>query len=115
MLYVNPVSQRFFQQGEIGLHAKNREAQAFKELEHFFIFTLLKEMRKTVPDGGLFEKTSEFRLFEEMLDDALSLQMAESGQMGIAKMLEEQLRVQELQQKLQVPLADAPDHETKGR
>lgn len=102
MLYVNPVTQRFFQQGEMNLHAKGREQEAFRELEHFFLYTLLQEMRRTIPEGGLFKKSAESKMFDEMLDDALSLEMAKSGQLGIAKLLEEQLRIQDVQRELNV-------------
>ncbi|HOZ46175.1 MAG TPA: rod-binding protein [Candidatus Hydrogenedentes bacterium] len=73
------------------------EATALKELERFFLFSLLREMRKSVPQDGLFQGGAEREIYEEMLDDAWSGAMADSGQIGIARSIEEQMRVGALQ------------------
>lgn len=87
-----------------------RDEKAYKEFEALFIKQLLKEMRKTVPDGGLFEKSSEMDTYEEMLDGAFAQAMADSGQFGIAKQIEEQVRLQEEQraQSAALPSDGAP-------
>lgn len=74
-----------------------RAEGAFKDLEALFINELLKEMRKSIPDDGLFEKNHEREIYEGMLDSVFSEAMAESGQFGIAKQIAEQVRIQEIQ------------------
>ena len=101
MLYVQPVSPEFTRPIDFrGENQAAREAAALREFEHVFLYTLLGEMRKTIDEGGLFELSGGMAMFEDMMDDAIAQQMAQSGQMGIAKAIEEQLRVQEVQDKL---------------
>ena len=95
MLYINPVETSSFRSGDFSLNSPRRAEQAFKELEQLFSFTLLREMRKSIPDNGLFPKSSEMKFYEEMLDEIISFQMAESGQLGLAKMLQESLELNE--------------------
>ncbi|MCH8860181.1 MAG: rod-binding protein [Thaumarchaeota archaeon] len=52
-------------------------------------------MRKSIPEDGLFKKDGAAKLFEEMLDDVFSGEMAKSGQLGIAKAIETQMVQQE--------------------
>jgi len=76
------------------------EKEALQELEGYFVSTLMKEMRKTVQRSGLLGDGFSMRAYEEMLDDALSKEAARSGQFGIARLVEEQLSIQELQHQL---------------
>lgn len=101
MMYVNPIGQPHLREIEAGSFEGARREQALEDLEHFFIFTLMKEMRKSINESGLFPHDPSLDFYEEMLDDALSRNMAESGQFGIAKMMEEQLRIQEMQREIQ--------------
>jgi flagellar protein FlgJ len=96
LLYVNPVSASLKTSDPADFTGAKRKV-ALEELEHFFAFTLLREMRKTVPEGGVFAKSPAQGFHEEMLDDALSGAMAEGGQLGIGRMVDEQLRVAESQ------------------
>ena len=80
-------------------HAE-RERGALRDLEQFFLFTLLKEMRKTINDGGLFEQNASREYYDELLDHALSKEMARSGQLGLADMLEKQLQIADFQQRV---------------
>ena len=73
---------------------------AFQEMEHLFLNELLKVMRESTPKSGLFEKSSITELYEALLDDALGRHMAESGQMGIAKIMEAEFRARELHRTL---------------
>lgn len=72
-----------------------REQKALKELEGLFLHLLMKEMRKTVPENGLFGKSPAQQMFQEMLDEVYAQKMADSGQLGLAKLLEAQIRQQE--------------------
>ena len=97
MMYIDPIAHRAWNPPEIELNSPAREKMALKELEQLFIFMLLKEMRSTVPEGeGFFEDSSELKTYREMMDEVISEKMAEAGHFGLAKMLAEQLRIQEL-------------------
>ena len=65
-----------------------KQVQAAKEWEGYFIQTLLKEMRKTIPKSGLFGNNSfATDTYYEMLDQQIAKNMAENGGFGIAKNL----------------------------
>ena len=91
MLYVNPLEARRTEGlGTMADTPANRKA-ALEELERLFLFTLLKEMRKTSSIGGKDERTAARRLYDEMFDDAISGEIAKSGRFGLAQQIEEQL------------------------
>jgi len=100
MLYVNPLANQFAVHMDGVEQDAAREKLAFKEMERFFAYMLLQEMRKTIPDDGLFPETPAMRMYEELMDDVLAEQWAESGQLGLAQALEEQLRIGEMQHTL---------------
>jgi Rod binding domain-containing protein len=79
--------------------AKNKKA--FQEMEELFISTLFKEMRKSIPSSGLFEKTHATKMFEEMMDEAFAKQAAASGQFGVAQAMQEQYDAQNIQRNIQ--------------
>lgn len=72
-----------------------RSEKAFKDLEGLFMHELLKEMRKSVSDEGIFKKSHASKMYEEMLDEVYSQAMADSGQFGIAQQIAAQLQLQE--------------------
>ncbi len=84
MLYVNPIAEGRIGAATSAAASKERQAQAAEEFERFFLFQLLKEMRKTVPRTELMGKSSQEQMYEEMLDDTLAGEMARSGQLGMA-------------------------------
>ena len=100
MLYVNPTTSRYTAATQGAEVDTAKRALALKELEQFFIFTLLQEMRKTIPKEGILNAGFAGEMQEEMLDDALAGEMATSGQFGIAKMIDEQIRIGEMQHQL---------------
>jgi flagellar protein FlgJ len=70
-----------------GLH------QATQQFEGVFLGMLFKEMRATVPQEGIFGKDSSAeQTWTEMLDQQRAQQLATTGSMGIAKIMEQQLR-----------------------
>jgi len=81
--------------------AKREVLQAFEQL---FVKQLVSEMRKSVPDDGLFQRTPAQRYFEQLFDDQLAQAMADSGQLGIADAIANQIDQQEAAKKHQ-PLA----------
>ena len=95
MLYVNPQTQSGFKAMELTPGAKGREAEALKQYEQLFLFQMLKEMRKTVPDYGFFDSGGQKEYFEEMMDDFVAGEMAASGQLGVADQMARQLHASE--------------------
>lgn len=68
--------------------------QTAQQMEALFVGLLFKEMRKTAPQGGgLTGKPSMAeQTFGEMLDEKRSEQLSQNGSLGIAKVIEQQLR-----------------------
>ncbi|MCP4644411.1 MAG: hypothetical protein GY851_28465 [bacterium] len=108
MLYVNPLATSYRPATPVadalgaanGQEGDPREPLALKEMERYFVYTLLQEMRKSVPKDGMFDLGLQSQLQDEMLDDALAGQIAESGQLGIARAIEQQLRISDIQRSL---------------
>lgn len=66
--------------------------KAAQDFEAFFIGHLLKDMRKSLPEGGLFEQSSESRMMHDMLDESMADDLAHKGQgIGLAQVLMKQL------------------------
>ncbi len=64
---------------------------ATDQLEAVFINMMMKTMRSSIPESeGIFKKSDSEKMFEEMLDDEYSTQMAKSGGIGISDMIFEQ-------------------------
>jgi len=61
--------------------------EASQEFEAYFINTLFKEMRKTIQDGGLVEKSQARTTFEGMLDEEMSKSISKTGGLGLADMI----------------------------
>jgi len=64
-----------------------------RDLESLFIYMLMKEMRKTVPETKFIHGGRGEEIFRDFLDEEMSKKMAAAGGqgIGIAKMLYEQL------------------------
>ena len=95
LLYVNPLESRAVGPTFAGRDPSAREKTALRELEHLFLFTMIKEMRKTTETAKPVDRSHAREIYDEMLDDALSGEMARSGQVGLAKTIEAQLRAAE--------------------
>ena len=61
--------------------------QAGQQFEAYFISYLLKVMRETVPEGALANKQGAY--FYSFYDEEIGKRAAESGGIGIAKMVQE--------------------------
>lgn len=62
-----------------------------KEFESIFLNMMLQQMRKTVPDGGLVEKSYARDLYESLQDEEVAKEMAKGGGIGLAQELYKQL------------------------
>ena len=65
--------------------------EACESFESYYVQRLFKEMRKTVPDGGLFEKSNAGEIYSEMLGEEYSKIISEGHGIGIADALYKQL------------------------
>ncbi|MBX3303165.1 MAG: rod-binding protein [Nitrospira sp.] len=61
--------------------------QAGREFESYFISFLLKVMRETVPEGAIGNKQGAY--FYSFYDEEIGFRAAESGGIGIARMVQE--------------------------
>lgn len=73
----------------------SKEKKALKEssqdFEAVFIRSLLKEMRKSIPENKLFPKSNAEEMYQEMLDGELASTMAATESLGIAQQVYRQL------------------------
>ena len=65
---------------------------ALRDFEALFVNQLLTAMRRSVPEGGGVPKSAGSKLYQQMLDEQMSLAIARSGKgLGLAEMLQRQL------------------------
>jgi Rod binding domain-containing protein len=100
MLYVNPIETGSQVRNPLETKNEAKQREAVGEMERFFAYMLLKEMRKSVQTDSLFGGGQQRKLFEEMLDDVLAGEVAESGQWGVGAQISEELRVASMQDEL---------------
>jgi peptidoglycan hydrolase FlgJ len=62
------------------------------DFESIFIQHLLKSMRQTIPQSGVFGESSQKNLFQSFFDQELSRNLANQRGLGIGKMLFDQMR-----------------------
>jgi len=67
--------------------ARRQLLQAGQQFEAYFISYLLKVMRETVPEGSIANKQGAY--FHSFYDQEIGVRAAESGGIGIAKMVQE--------------------------
>lgn len=66
---------------------------ACKDFESIFLSIMFKEMKKTIPEGGLIERSNGVEIFEDMYIEELSQEIANNGEgLGVADMLYEQFK-----------------------
>ncbi|MGI6227271.1 MAG: rod-binding protein [Peptococcales bacterium] len=64
---------------------------ACQQFESIFIHQMISQMRATIPEGGLFEKSQGEKIFQDMLDEKYAEKISQSGGFGLAKILYDQL------------------------
>mgnify|MGYP001205034932 FL=1 len=82
------VLKKAFDEGD-----KKKLKEACDEFEAIMLQMLYKQMKATVPEGGLTEKSSARAMFEDMLDEALMEKSSRRG-IGISDMMYRQLSAQ---------------------
>ena len=74
---------------------KSQEQEALmdaaEQFESLFLYLLMSEMRRTVPDTDLFGNRQAEKLFQSMLDQEMATHSAKSQSVGLAKMIYEQM------------------------
>jgi len=71
----------------------NRLKRTCTEFESIFIIYMLKSMRNTLVEDGLFGKTNEAKIVKSMFDEKLALGIARGGGIGLGRMLFEELKM----------------------
>jgi len=75
------------------LARKDREAalkKACQEFEALFLYQILKGLRKTIPEGGLWPKSFQREIYEDFFYQEVSRRMAGRGS-GLARLLYQEL------------------------
>ena len=78
-----------------GKKSTEREAKLQKACQGFeaiFINVILQEMRKSIPDDGLLPTSNATRTWQQLFDNQLAETLASRQEMGVAKMLYQQLQ-----------------------
>lgn len=66
--------------------------QACVEFESYFINMMFKSMRNTIiSSDGILKKSNAEKIFQEMLDEEMSKDVAKSGGIGLADMIYKEL------------------------
>jgi flagellar protein FlgJ len=65
---------------------RENAVEAARKFESYLAQVMLREMRKTVPDGGFFSGPS-METFVDMFDEAVAERIAEGGRLGLADQL----------------------------
>lgn len=75
------------------LKSKNLKSlrESSRQFETLFVNEMFKAMRKTVPDGGLFEKDMSTEMYQEMLDMETAKAATQGKGLGIAEAMYNQL------------------------
>ncbi len=67
--------------------------EACREMEAVFLHLMLKQMRKTVPESGLFQESTAMKTYQDMLDDEYGKLMSQTrGGLGLGELLYESLK-----------------------
>jgi len=61
--------------------------EAARAFESFFIASLLKEMRKTIPKSDLFGQGPGQELYQSLFDDALGQALVDHGGLGLTRQI----------------------------
>ncbi len=65
---------------------------ACKDFEAILLNKIMSSMRESIPEGGLFEKSYGEEIFQSMLDEQMTKEMAHGKGMGLAKLLYQELK-----------------------
>ena len=75
-------------------HNKDEIKKIAEEFESLFLGIVLKSMRETVNESGLFGNSNATKIYTSMLDDEYSKIIASNRHTGIAESIENFLKIQ---------------------
>jgi flagellar protein FlgJ len=78
--------------GEVSPKELARLKAVSQDFESLFLGYMMKTMRNSVPKGGLWGQSQGEQIFTEMRDDELAKGLAKAGGIGLARLLEDQLK-----------------------
>lgn len=84
--------QEIFGAGFAGMTEEKQVRKAATELEAIVVAQLLGAMRKTVPEGSLFEKSASNEIFRSLLDVELARETAQKSPFGLADAIVKEFR-----------------------
>ena len=71
--------------------SNQRDKQALKkscqDFEAIFVQSMFQAMRRTIPEGGLFEESSPTKLYQDMLDQEIATQISRRQSLGLAEQM----------------------------
>lgn len=70
---------------------KENLATTCKQFESIFVNILMNNMRRTVVEGGLVEKSQAREMFESMLDEEIAKEVSKEQGIGLAQTMYDQL------------------------
>lgn len=62
-----------------------------QEFEAIFLQSMFKAMRKTVPEGGLFEENNASEIYRDMLDQEVASKISRQQSLGLADQMYRQM------------------------
>mgnify|MGYP002637887660 CR=1 FL=1 len=71
---------------------KQRMKQTAQDFEAIFVQQIFKEMKRTVPDGGLLPRGQAEEIYSDLQDMEAAKQLTGHGGIGLAEMLLEQMQ-----------------------
>ena len=77
---------------KIGEQSDEELKNASEQFEALLLNFMIKEMRSTVPESGLFERSMAEEIFTGMLDEQMAGKMAKNGDVGLSRLIFDQLK-----------------------
>lgn len=68
-----------------------RLKKACSDFESIFVYAMLKSMRRSLPENGLFDNSEGQKMYKAMADQAMAENIARQGGVGLGRLLYEQL------------------------
>ncbi len=72
---------------------KDKESlkKACQDFEAIFVQSLFKSMRKTIPESGIFEKSTSSEMYQDMLDQEIATKISQQQSIGLAEQMYRQM------------------------
>ncbi len=65
--------------------------EACRDFEAFFIYQLLKDLRRTIPKGDFLPQAPGKEVYQSLFDQEVAREISQSGGLGLADVLYQQL------------------------